>query len=275
MKKSLITLALAGSFALGMTALPLFAQDAPPPPPPPMQQGMNGMHHGGMHHGRMSPDRQLQHLTQALNLSADQQAQIKPILVERDHTMHTIWQNQSLTPAQRRDQMMAAMHQSNTKLEAVFTPDQKQKYEAMMQRRMERMHNWQHGHNGPQQSMNGMPPGMHRGMHPGMHHRGMNPAWQLSRLTQALNLSTDQQAKLKSILIAQNQKIRSIWQQQMQERQQAHEQIMAAVQTSNTQLEAALTPDQNQKLEAMMLLRMERMHNWQHNHGAPTPQPQQ
>lgn len=285
MKKTLITLALAGSFALSMTAMPLFAQDAPPTPPPPAQQGMSGMHHG-MHHGRMTPEQQLEHLTHALNLTADQQSQIKPILVEQGQKMRAIWQDQSLTHAQRRDQMMAAMHQSKTQLEAVLNPDQKQKFEAMMHRRMDRMHQWQHGHNGPPspQAMNRMhhgmrPWGMQGGMHHGMHPRGMTPESQLKHLTQALNLSAAQQAQLKTILVARNQQMRTIWKQQMQERQQERQQMRdqmtAAAHQSSTQLEAVLNPDQKQEFEAIMRWRMDRMHHWQHHHGAPPPPPQQ
>lgn len=148
MKKTLVTLALAGSFAFGMT-LPVFAQDAaPPPPPPPMQQGMGGMHHGMRHH-RMTPERQLQHLTRALNLTAAQQEQLKPILTEQDQKMRAIWQSQAQQRQQMREQMMSAAKESKAKIEAVLTPEQQQKFDAMIHRRMERMHQWRQHHGAP------------------------------------------------------------------------------------------------------------------------------
>lgn len=145
MKRTLITLALAGSFALGMTALPAFAQDSTPPPqpPPPMQQGPGGMHHG-WHHHRMSPERQLEHMTRALNLTEAQQEQLKPILKEQDQKMRAIWQSQAQQRRQMREQMMAAAKESKAKIEAVLTPEQKQKFDAMIHRRMEHMHHWRH-----------------------------------------------------------------------------------------------------------------------------------
>lgn len=150
MKRTLVTLALAGSFALGMTALPAFAQDsAPPPQPPPtMQQGMGGMHHG-MHHRRMSPERQLKHLTRALDLTAAQQEQLKPILKEQDQKMREIWQSQAQQRRQMREQMMSAAKAGKAKIEAVLTPEQKQKFDEMIHRRMERMHQWRQDHGGP------------------------------------------------------------------------------------------------------------------------------
>ena len=149
MKRTLMRLALAGSLVLGMNAAPLFAQDsAPPPPPPPMQQGMGGMHHGwhgGMHHRMMTPDQQLAHMTKMLDLTADQQAKLKPILEARDQKMRAIWKEHAQQMRQMHEQMMAANKESKTQVDAVLTPEQKQKMDEMMQKRMDRMHRrWQH-----------------------------------------------------------------------------------------------------------------------------------
>lgn len=149
MKKTLVALALAGSFALSMNAAPLFAQDsAPPPPPPPMQQGMGGMHHGTRHH-KMTPERQLKHLTRTLNLTADQQAQLKPILQERDQKMRAIWKQHSQDRSQMREQMMTEGKTSRAQIEAVLNPDQKQKFDQMLHQRMERMRQWRQNHGAP------------------------------------------------------------------------------------------------------------------------------
>src|SRR5215475_8540297 len=117
MRKKLCTIALTGLLGLGMTA---FAQDQSTPTPPPMHGPRGQM---------MNPDKQLEHLTKALNLTSDQQTQIKPIL-----------EDQQLS----RDDKMAkakSLHADTTgKIEAVLNPDQKQKYEAMQQKMQERMH---------------------------------------------------------------------------------------------------------------------------------------
>jgi periplasmic protein CpxP/Spy len=127
MRNKLFTLALGGVFALGTTAA--LAQD----------QGQAGLPAGHPSHAmRMDPDHQLANLTQELNLTTDQQAQIKPILVDRQQKLHALMQNQSLSQDDRRSQARSIMSDSNSRIEAVLNGDQKQKFEAMQQRRERR-----------------------------------------------------------------------------------------------------------------------------------------
>jgi Spy/CpxP family protein refolding chaperone len=138
MRKTLCTIALTGLLGLGMTA---FAQDqsTAATTAPPM--------HG---HGRMNPDNQLEHLTKALNLSSDQQTQIKPILENQQSQMMQLHQDSSLS----RDDKMAkakSLHDDTTsKIEAVLNDQQKQKYEAMQQKMQERMQQRMQGGAGAQ-----------------------------------------------------------------------------------------------------------------------------
>ena len=138
MRKKLCTIALTGLLGLGMTA---FAQDQSTPTPPPMHGPRGQM---------MNPDKQLEHLTKALNLTSDQQTQIKPILEDQQNQMMQLHQDQSLS----RDDKMAkakSLHADTTgKIEAVLDPDQKQKYEAMQQKMQERMHDRMQGGAQPQ-----------------------------------------------------------------------------------------------------------------------------
>lgn len=138
MRKTLCTLALTGLLGLGMTA---FAQDQSTTPAPPAMHGQ---------HGRMNPDNQLAHLTKTLNLSSDQQTQIKPILENQQQQMMQIHQDTSLS----RDDRMAkakSLHEDTTsKIEAVLNDQQKQKYEAMQQKMQERMQQKMQGGAAPQ-----------------------------------------------------------------------------------------------------------------------------
>ena len=129
MRKILCTLALTGLLSLAGSAA--FAQDNAAPQQAPGQWG-----HGP--HG-MNPEAQLQHLTKQLDLSADQQAQIKPILESRDQQAKQLWQDQSLASADRHTKMKAIQDESKTKIEAVLNDTQKQKYEAMQEHMHERM----------------------------------------------------------------------------------------------------------------------------------------
>jgi Spy/CpxP family protein refolding chaperone len=126
MKKTLCTIALTGLLGLGMTA---FAQDQSTTSPPPM--------HGPRGQG-FSPDNQLEHLTKALNLSSDQQTQIKPILENQQTQMMQLHQDQSLSRADKMTKAKSLHADTTSKIEAVLNDQQKQKYEAMQQQMEER-----------------------------------------------------------------------------------------------------------------------------------------
>jgi len=127
MRRTTITLALAVLLALNAA------------PAARAQYGDSGQNSGqggqGHQRHRMDPDAQLQRMTQQLALSSDQQNQIRPILVDRQQKMQALWQNQSLSQEDRRSQMMSIRQDSNAKIEAVLSDSQKQKFEAMQERR--------------------------------------------------------------------------------------------------------------------------------------------
>jgi NACalpha-BTF3-like transcription factor len=93
---------------------------------------------------RMDPDQQLQHLTRQLDLSADQQSQIKPILIERQQKMQALFQDPSVAREDRRAKMQSLRQDTRSRIEAVLNDQQKQKFEAMQARRRGRG-----GENGP------------------------------------------------------------------------------------------------------------------------------
>jgi Spy/CpxP family protein refolding chaperone len=132
MQTKLITLALGGLLTLGVTSAAL-SQDNPPPPQDQGQAGppADGPRGRGM---RMDPNRQLEHLTRALNLTADQQAQIKPLLVERQQKVQALFQDQSVAQQDRRTQMRTIAEGTNNSIKAILTDEQKQKFDAMHER---------------------------------------------------------------------------------------------------------------------------------------------
>ncbi len=143
MQKTLCTLALTGLLSLAGSAA--LAQDNTTATAP--QQGQGQWGHGPR---GMNPDAQLQHLTKHLDLTADQQAQIKPILESRDQQAKQLWQDQSLAPADRHAKMQAIHQDTNSKIEAVLNDTQKQKYEAMQAKMQERGHDRMQGGQAPQ-----------------------------------------------------------------------------------------------------------------------------
>ena len=130
---------LGGMLTLGMAASVALAQE-------------NGAQPGQGEHGRgrMDAEGQLKHLTEALDLTADQQAQIKPILVARDQQRQQIFSDQSLADADRHAKMKTIQDATRGKIEAALTDAQKQKFEAM-QEKMHQHRGMQGGAPAPQQ----------------------------------------------------------------------------------------------------------------------------
>jgi periplasmic protein CpxP/Spy len=127
MRSKLFTLALSSAMTLCIGSAVVAQEPAAPPP----DQAQPGPGAGGPRH--MDPDQQLKHLTNTLDLSADQQSQIKPILVDRDQQMQAVFADQSLAQPDRRTKARSIMQESNGKIEAILNDQQKQKYEEMQQ----------------------------------------------------------------------------------------------------------------------------------------------
>jgi periplasmic protein CpxP/Spy len=129
MRKTLCNVALAGLLGLGMTA---FAQDST------TQQPADSTAMRGPAHHMSDPTEQLAHLTKALNLTSDQQTQIKPLLENQQQQMMQLRQDQSLSRADRMTKAKSMTADTHTKIEAVLNDQQKQKFEEMQQKMEER-----------------------------------------------------------------------------------------------------------------------------------------
>ena len=115
------------SGALGV--LPMMAQDPAPAAP----QGQMGPRGGNMQ------GRQLEMLTKELNLTADQQTQVKAIDDDTAKQMMALRNDTSLSQDDRRAKMMDIRKGSQDKIRAILTDDQKTKYDALQAKMRERM----------------------------------------------------------------------------------------------------------------------------------------
>jgi Spy/CpxP family protein refolding chaperone len=100
---------------------------------------------GGGPRGMMDPGRRADRMKHELNLTDDQTAQVKSILEDGRTKMEAIHSNSSLSRDDRRAQMMSIHKAQDDRIEALLTPDQKTKFEAMQERMRERMRGGQGG----------------------------------------------------------------------------------------------------------------------------------
>ena len=127
----------------------------------------------------------------------------------------------------------------------------------------------------PPQGDQNAPPSMQgsgeQGGHMGHGGRGgrggrMDPDKQVKMLSEKLNLTQDQQAKVKSILTGQQGQMQSLMQDQSMSREDKHAKFEQMRSDSDSQIRAVLTGDQQQKFDTMLKEREQHM-GGRHQHG--------
>jgi periplasmic protein CpxP/Spy len=129
MKKQLLSVALSTLFGMGVAIAAPQTQDQP---------AASGQTAETPHRHQADPNHQLKMLTKRLNLTADQQNQLLPILTDRQQQMQAIRNDNTLAPKDRRAKMRALREDSEAKIKNVLTDDQKQTYDQMRERAQQR-----------------------------------------------------------------------------------------------------------------------------------------
>jgi periplasmic protein CpxP/Spy len=141
MRKQIFSLALSTLFGLGV------AMAAPQATAPAQSQDQSAAPQNGHWAGRheADPAKEVQRLAKKLNLTADQQNQILPILQNRQQQMESVRNDSSLSQPDRRAKFQSIRQDADTKIRAVLNDDQKKTYDEMQQQMRERrgQHNGQ------------------------------------------------------------------------------------------------------------------------------------
>jgi Spy/CpxP family protein refolding chaperone len=89
--------------------------------------------------GWPSPDEAVARLSTKLNLSDDQKSKITPIIADRQALMRELMSDSSGRRLQKARKAKSIMSDSDKKIEALLTSDQKKTYEQMKEERREQM----------------------------------------------------------------------------------------------------------------------------------------
>jgi Spy/CpxP family protein refolding chaperone len=133
MRKQISCLALLAFSGLTMFAMPQEQQQQAPAASASQAQTEG--------HRQFDPNRQVRQMTKKLNLTADQQQQLLPILTERNQQMQAIRNDSSLSQQDRHAKMLSVREDSQNKIKALLTPDQQKAYDQMQQQARERHQN--------------------------------------------------------------------------------------------------------------------------------------
>ena len=122
-----------------LLAVPMVATGAPAAPY--QGGGYGGSQGGGGRRGPMSPDDQLKRMTKDFDLTADQQAKIKPILVDAQKKMEDVRNDSSGDRQAMRQKMMQIRQDTNDQVRALLDDKQKEKFDKEQQERQDRTQN--------------------------------------------------------------------------------------------------------------------------------------
>jgi len=94
--------------------------------------------------------------------------------------------------------------------------------------------------------------------HAGMHHNGESVDQHLQMLSDRLNLTDDQKAKLKPILQDQMQQMKAVHEDSSLSREQKRDKLKSIHESFGDQIKAVLTPEQQTKFKQMRQEQMEK-----------------
>jgi protein CpxP len=101
------------------------------------QTGMGqGMGQSGQHRQPMSTDDRLQHMTQMLNLTSDQQTKIRPILDNEAQQMQTLRGDTSMSRDDKMTKMRSIRENTMSQITPILTSEQQQKWTQMQSQHM-------------------------------------------------------------------------------------------------------------------------------------------
>jgi Spy/CpxP family protein refolding chaperone len=127
-----LTLALALAFGLTTAAQTSSTESKQKASPDQNQTGSAGR----MHRDRVGE--RLEWLSQHLNLTENQKKQLKPILAGEFKQMRVVGEDASLTQDQKREKMEQIHEASRPQVQAILTPEQREKFAQMKEEAKER-----------------------------------------------------------------------------------------------------------------------------------------
>jgi periplasmic protein CpxP/Spy len=142
-----LSILIASFFALSMCVFAMQDQGSAGTGQAPSEQGGKGHGYGhGRGRGMPTVDEQVQHMTQTLNLTSDQQSQIKSILTNERQQMEALHNDTSTAQQDKMEKFHTLREENSTKIRDVLNDDQKKKYDAMQKEHGKGMRGGMHDH---------------------------------------------------------------------------------------------------------------------------------
>lgn len=222
-KKFIGILAACGVLSLGAQAA--MAQTEPAPSasrgPAAMKRGKPDMY---------GPEYRLEMMTKRLGLTEDQQARIKTILNEEDQQLKALRGNQNYNRDERRAKLQELNNSTFEKISPILTPEQLQKHEQAKKIIREKRSNI-------------------RSSRPASNPESIDTEKRIKRLALDLNLTADQQSKIKPILAEENSQLDSLRGNDTYNSEQRRAKLQELNLISSDKIRPVLTPEQQVKFD--------------------------
>ncbi|MCS7337494.1 MAG: Spy/CpxP family protein refolding chaperone [Verrucomicrobiae bacterium] len=173
---------------------------------------------------RASIDQRVQRLTQMLNLTPEQQAKLRAILEEEQKKLQELRTNTAIAPAEQAIKIREIRDGTNEKIREMLTPEQRERFESMPRL------------------------GLGQGPRPELQF-GIDQ--RVRRMSETLNLTPDQQAKVRTILEEERNKMRELRADATLTPEQRRTKMRELAQESNNKIRQILTSEQKEKFDAM------------------------
>ncbi len=173
---------------------------------------------------RIGVEQRVQRLTERLNLTQEQQTKLRTIIQEEQQKLQELRTNTAITPPERMGKVRQLREQTNNKIREILTPEQKQRFDELPMA------------------------GMQQGAGP---EARLDTNQRVQRLTQALGLTQDQQAKVRAILEQERSKIQQVRADTTLAPEARRPKMREIAQETNSKIREILTPEQKQKFDVM------------------------
>ncbi|HEY7616894.1 MAG TPA: hypothetical protein VH744_08830 [Terriglobales bacterium] len=87
----------------------------------------------GEHGKKMTVEEKLGWMAKELNLTADQQAKLKPILEDQQKQIEAVWQDTSLSDEAKKAKKTEIKSSTNTQIKALLSTEQQEKFASLHQ----------------------------------------------------------------------------------------------------------------------------------------------
>lgn len=171
---------------------------------------------------------------QQLNLTTDQQAKVKALREDFQKQVQDL-RSQNLSEDDRRTKMQTLRQQQRTQMDAILTPDQKTQLDKLRSQRQEQMGDQRNGNDST---------GRHNRQSFNNHKAGRD-------LQKELNLTSDQQAKIKDIRTDFKSKAQTIRNDQSLTQDQKKAKFHELMQQQQEQMKTVLTKEQQEKWQQL------------------------